>query len=172
MKELREIVSLWQKYRSHACALATLVRARGSSYRRPGARMLITSNGEMAGALSAGCIEDEVAMHAQEVIASRKPLLIVFDTRRRFGCSGSIEIFIEVIDEQVMEKLRDVIVARRSCRLVTIFEESERPGTKIGQDAAFENGFAQTIEPPLQLIVIGDGADANALAAQAQLLGW
>src|SRR5204862_5150854 len=106
MKELREIISLWQKHLPRACALATLVRARGSSYRRPGARMLITSNGEMAGALSAGCIENEVAMHAQNVIALGKPTLIAFDTRRRFGCSGSIEIFIEPIDGRVMEKLR------------------------------------------------------------------
>ena len=112
MKELREIISLWQKHHPRACALATLVRARGSSYRRPGARMLITSDGDTAGALSAGCIEEEVAMHARDVIASGEPKLIAFDTRRRFGCSGSIEIFIELLDEQMMEQLRDVIAGR------------------------------------------------------------
>jgi xanthine dehydrogenase accessory factor len=57
MKELREIVALWEQERG-ACALATLVRVTGSSYRRPGARMLITPRGETAGGLSAGCIEE------------------------------------------------------------------------------------------------------------------
>src|SRR5207248_7966268 len=172
MKELREIISLWQKHRPRACALATLVRAHGSSYRRPGARMLITSNGETAGALSAGCIEAEVAIHAQDVIASGAPKLIAFDTRRRFGCSGSIEILIELLDEQVMEQVRDAIAGRRRCTLVTVFEDSDRLGSQILRDAAFESGFAQTIEPPLRLIVIGEGPDANALVAHAQLLGW
>jgi len=158
MKELREIISLWQKHRPRACALATLVRARGSSYRRPGARMLITSNGETAGALSAGCIEEEVAMHARDVIASGEPKLIAFDTRRRFGCSGSIEIFIQRTDDEFMSQLRDKLAARESCEIITEFESNA--------------AFVQTIQPPIQLLVIGDGADAHALTAQARLLGW
>jgi len=111
-------------------------------------------------------------MHARDVIASGEPKLIAFDTRRRFGCSGSIEIFIELLDEQMMEQLRDVIAGRRACTLVTLFEDSERLGSRISRDAAFENGFAQTIEPPLRLIVIGEGPDASALVAHAQLLDW
>ena len=71
-----------------------------------------------------------------------------------------------------MEQVRDAIAGRRSCTLVTVFEDSERLGSQILRDAAFESGFAQTIEPPLRLIVTGEGADANALVAQAQLLGW
>ena len=92
--------------------------------------MLITSDGDTAGALSAGCIEEEVAMHARDVVASGEPKLIAFDTRRRFGCSGSIEIFIELLDEQVMERLRDTIGGRRACTLVTVFEDSERLGSQ------------------------------------------
>src|SRR5206468_10534004 len=68
-----------------------------------------------------------------------------------FRSSGSIEIFIELLDEQMMEQLRDVIAGRRACTLVTLFEDSERLGSRISRDAAFKNGFAQTIEPPLRL---------------------
>jgi xanthine dehydrogenase accessory factor len=157
MKELREIVALWEQHRG-ACALATLVRTSGSSYRRPGARMLITSKGETAGALSAGCIEEEVALHAREVIASGESKLIAFDTRRRFGCNGSIEIFVQPATAEFISRLRDNIAARHSFELVTEFE----PG----------GVFVQTIEPAIRLIIFGDGADANALSAQAQLLGW
>ncbi len=134
--------------------------------------MLITSGGETAGALSAGCIEDDVAVHARAVIGSGEPKLIAFDTRRRFGCNGSIEIFIELVDEDVVERLRDIIVSRRTCTLVTIFEGGAQLGSYISPGPAFEDGFAQTIEPPLRLIVIGEGDDVNALAAHAHLLGW
>jgi xanthine dehydrogenase accessory factor len=157
VKELREIVALWEQHRG-ACALATLVRTSGSSYRRPGARMLITSTGETAGALSAGCIEEEVALHAREVIASGDTKLIAFDTRRRFGCNGSIEIFVQPANAELISRWRDNIAARQSFEIVTEFE----PG----------GVFVQTIEPAIRLIIFGDGADANALSAQAQLLGW
>ena len=158
MKVLREIIALWEKHRPGVSALATLVRTIGSSYRRPGARMLITSSGETAGALSAGCIEDEVALHAREVIVSGQPKLIAFDTRRRFGCHGSIEIFIQRVDDDFLSRLRDSLAARASCEVMIEFDS----------DAA----FVQTIQPPIRLLLIGDGADAHALTAQAQLLGW
>src|SRR5207253_1542008 len=99
--------------------------------------MLISIDGASSGSLSAGCIEEEVAMHARDVIAPSEPKVIAFDTRRRFGCSGSTEIFIELLDEQMMEQLRDVIAGRRACTLATVFEDSERLGSQISRDAAF-----------------------------------
>jgi xanthine dehydrogenase accessory factor len=158
LNELRQIISLWKKHRPGACALATLVRTTGSSYRRAGARMLITSSGETAGALSAGCIEDEVVLHAREVIASGQSKLIAFDTRRRFGCNGSIDIFIQRTDDKFMSHLRDKLAARESFEIVTEFDSAA--------------ALVQTIQPPIRLLVIGDSADARALTAQAQLLGW
>ncbi len=99
MKELAEILRLSQEKRGQSFALATLVRATGSSYRRPGARMLIAGDGTLAGSLSAGCLEEEVALAAREVLQSGAAKLLSFDTRRRFGCHGSIEIFLECVEE-------------------------------------------------------------------------
>jgi xanthine dehydrogenase accessory factor len=152
VKELREIVALWEKDRG-ACAIATLVRVTGSSYRRPGTRMLITSLGKTAGALSAGCIEEEVALQAREVIASGERKVIVFDTRRRFGCNGSIEILIERVDADFIISLRENISRREPFEMVA-------------------GDFVQTIEPAIRLVILGDAADATALAAHAHLLGW
>jgi Xanthine and CO dehydrogenases maturation factor, XdhC/CoxF family len=171
MKELRDIISLWEKHRG-PCALATLVRATGSSYRRPGARLLITSTGHTAGALSAGCIEDDVTTYARDVIASGETKLVSFDTRRRFGCSGSIEIFIERLNGQVMNELCGRIRARESCDLVTVYERAERRGTSVGSVDAPDGAFVHRIQPVLRLIIIGDGADAHALGRHARLLGW
>ncbi len=115
--------------------------------------MLITRSGETAGALSAGCIEEEVALQGREVSATGEPKLLAFDTRRRFGCNGSIEVFVERVDEEFMGWLRDKITSREQFEITA-------------------ESFVQTIEPALQLLIFGDGPDAEALSRQAQLLGW
>lgn len=175
MKELTDILRLVSTFADEPFAFATLVRVKGSSYRRPGARMAIFPDGKTAGSLSAGCIEDEVAEHAREVLRSGKPKLIAFDTRRRFGCNGSIEIFIERMNASSIRTLREQFVGRRSCTLQTVFESSEdefATRVVIGNAQEIDGGFVQTVEPAIRLLVIGDGPDANALAAQATLLGW
>ncbi|HEX7069380.1 MAG TPA: XdhC family protein, partial [Rhodothermales bacterium] len=48
--------------------LATLYRADGSSYRRPGACMVVAADGSRAGAISGGCLEAEVAEHALRAV--------------------------------------------------------------------------------------------------------
>ena len=78
VKEITDILKAFEGRRGEPLALATLVRARGSSYRRPGARMLITADGRTVGALSGGCLEEEVAVRAREVFATGQPLLLQF----------------------------------------------------------------------------------------------
>src|SRR5436190_364793 len=94
MKDIYDILREWKKRRGEKCqsgsalALATLVCIKGSSYRRPGARMLICTDGNSVGSLSAGCLEEEVASRARQVLLSGEPALVSFDTRKRFGCAG------------------------------------------------------------------------------------
>ena len=175
MKELRDIVRLFELHRGQPLALATLVRARGSSYRRPGARMLICGDGATAGSLSAGCLEEEVAQRAGEVMRDGTPALMSFDTRRRFGCNGSIEVFVECLATDFLPELERFFSARRSCRVATVF--TGRPcelGTRIvPPDASIAAGaFVQNIEPPIRLLVYGEGPDSGPLRAFAHLLGW
>jgi len=135
MKELREIIRFWEKRKDQPLALSTLVRARGSSYRRPGARMLISRDGASAGSLSAGCIEEEVIASARDVIRDGKPQLVSFDTRRRFGCSGCIEIFVEPVVNDLLRELRVTLAARQSFQITTVFEDSDVLGSRIGGGA-------------------------------------
>jgi xanthine/CO dehydrogenase XdhC/CoxF family maturation factor len=172
MREIADIIRFWETRRDEPLALATLVRAHGSSYRRPGARMLISAGGAAAGSLSAGCIEDEVIACAREVLRRCEPKLLSFDTRRRFGCSGSIEILVEHAPAEVLRELRDSLRARKSCELTTVFENSETLGTEIASTFTESTAFVQKIEPALRLIIIGEGPDAVALRAHAALLGW
>lgn len=175
MKELVDIVRLWERERGKPLALATLVTARGSSYRRPGARMLICPDGSTVGSLSGGCLEEEVAERAREVVRSGKPALMEFDTRRRFGCNGSIEIFVEAVRDDFLADLAAAWRERHSCRALTVFAGADHEsGSRIlapGEEAP-NGAFLQKIEPPIQLIIFGDGPDSRPFRSVAELLGW
>lgn len=172
MNEFSEIIRFWEQRNDQPLALATLVRVRGSSYRRTGARMLISNDGASAGSLSAGCIEEEVIASAREVMRTRKPQLMNFDTRRRFGCNGSIEVFVECARRDLLIALREKLSARRRCEVVTVFENSEALGTHISHGYVEPGAFIQTVESPLRVIIVGAGPGAIALRAHATLLGW
>jgi len=83
--------------------LATVVATAGSTYRKPGARMLIRSTGGHVGLLSGGCLEQDLAHHAQRVRGSREPVLVTYDQRREddaifgigSGCAGLMRILLE-----------------------------------------------------------------------------
>ncbi|HVF71628.1 MAG TPA: XdhC family protein [Chthoniobacterales bacterium] len=175
MKEIRDIIRLFETRRDQPMALATLVRARGSSYRRPGARMLICEDRCAAGSLSGGCLEEEVKDRAVLVMRDAKPELVSFDTRRRFGCNGGIDVVIEPVRRDFLEDLAANFRARRLCRVATVFGggANERGTRMVGQD--FQSGtgaFIQEIEPAIRLLIFGDGPDSTALRGFAEILGW
>ena len=63
--------------------MATVVALDGSSYRRPGVRMLIVENGTFIGAVSGGCVEKEVFRQAEEVFRTGIPKMMTYDGRYR-----------------------------------------------------------------------------------------
>jgi len=84
-------------------ALATVVKVYGSAPRPLGAKMAISSAGEMAGSVSGGCVEGAVAQAAIEVLRQNAPRLVAYgisdDLAASAGlaCGGNIEVFIEPI---------------------------------------------------------------------------
>src|ERR1051325_115679 len=163
MREIVDLISLWQRYRGQQMALATLVRTQGSSYRRPGARMLICSDRTTAGSLSGGCLEELVVQRALEVLASGRPFLMHFDTRLRFGCNGTIEVFVEVVREGFIAQICEHFRERRSCRVRTIFSgQEDKLGSSIltAEGEAPPEAFIQDLQPPIQLLIFGDGPDS------------
>ena len=107
MKELQDIVLAFEAAQKlqQKTALATVVLVEGSSYRRAGARMLITDNGQLTGAISGGCLEGDALRKARMVILQQKPMLVTYDTSDeddaklgvQLGCNGIIHILIEPI---------------------------------------------------------------------------
>lgn len=80
MTEAQLIVSAFRNLKpGERAALATIVSVEGSSYRRSGARMLITDKGETTGVLSAGSFERDVCERARKVMSTGRPALVKFD---------------------------------------------------------------------------------------------
>lgn len=143
MNELRAIVRALAAFRGEGAeppVLATLVRLRGSSYRRPGARMLVRPDGNWAGFLSGGCLEADVAERARRVAADGTPRRVTYDTRAgeddlwglAMGCNGVVEILLEPLPADddpghpahLLARLR----ARERGALVTVAAPDDAPG--------------------------------------------
>ena len=89
--------------RDGSSVLATVVATAGSTYRKPGARMLIMADGSFFGLLSGGCLEADLNIHAREVQGSGKPRAVEYDMRGPddilfgigAGCEGAMRILLE-----------------------------------------------------------------------------
>src|SRR5213596_1250047 len=89
--------------RGEKMALATIVAVRESTYRRPGARLLVPETGELIGNISGGCLENDVADVARVVMEEGQARLVSFDLTADdeavwgwgLGCNGAIDLFVE-----------------------------------------------------------------------------
>lgn len=108
MKEQQAILQAYARvdFQSRKAALATVVKVRGSSYRSPGARMLITDDGKWTGSISGGCLEGDALRKARLVMSEKRPIAITYDTREEsnqnlgigLGCNGVIDVLIEPVE--------------------------------------------------------------------------
>jgi xanthine dehydrogenase accessory factor len=111
VKEFKTIISEYKKvdFNLRKAALATVVRVRGSSYRSPGARMLITDDGRWVGSISGGCLEGDALRKARQVMTDGNPITVTYDTNEEsnqnlginLGCNGMIDVLIEPANDSV-----------------------------------------------------------------------
>ena len=139
---LQAIESLTAK--GERMALATIVAVRGSTYRRPGARLLVPEDGAPIGNISGGCLEGDVADMARVVMNEGTARLAGWDLTADddavwglgLGCNGAIEVFIEPADQaaQVAHALRAALEEERPISVVTVLESEDEaiaPGSRI-----------------------------------------
>jgi xanthine/CO dehydrogenase XdhC/CoxF family maturation factor len=146
MKEIIDIIDAYTiaSIQGKKTALATVVMVEGSAYRKAGARMLITEDGQLTGAISGGCLEGDALRKARMVILQQEALLVTYDTMddddAKFGvglgCNGIIHILIEPINDSSknpIDLLKTIVATRGYSVLVTMFSiedrKSPQPGT-------------------------------------------
>jgi xanthine/CO dehydrogenase XdhC/CoxF family maturation factor len=120
--------------RGEKMALATVVGVRGSTYRRPGARLLVRDGGELIGNISGGCIDGDVQELAREIMGGGKARLVDFDLTADdeavwgwgLGCNGAMELFVEPAEKafEVAGDLRRALEEEREVSVVTVIESS------------------------------------------------
>lgn len=148
MKELGDILRLWERAKSagEEAVLATVVKTHGSSYRNPGARLLITASGLRAGAVSGGCLEDDLAKKAFWLTENGRAVQR-YDTTADgeintsgygLGCNGTIYVLLERIRQEnaaVLELIGNVLDERR-CAAIAHSTDAEHAGERLMIDTS------------------------------------
>lgn len=91
--------------RPTACGLATVTAVEGSSYRRPGARLILAADGTRIGSISGGCLEEDLLIHLRQVMTTGQTKTLVYDTTAEndlvwgvgLGCHGKVHVLLEAV---------------------------------------------------------------------------
>ncbi len=189
MNELDAVVTAWAEaeQRGESAILATVVDVKGSAYRRPGARMLMTEKGHRVGSISGVCLEGDVIKKAWWWTESGEPIVRTFDTTSGdeavwefgLGCNGVVRVLLERVGGASSAKLKSFLGACREERATGVVatviaapsQSSLRPGDRMFAFPSVEV-FIEVIAPPLPLLVFGAGHDAIPVVQMAKHLGW
>lgn len=172
MHEREAIYQLWKQ--NEKSVLATVVEVQGSAYRRPGARMLLTLNGQSAGVINGGCLDADLHARTQNVLETGLAQLAVYDTTSPqdiifglgLGCRGVVKILLEPATQ--LDWLGQDTT-------VEVVYEGEELGTRAITDrekSGAQKSLVEKLEVPQKLIICGAGADVAPLQKIAANVGW
>jgi xanthine dehydrogenase accessory factor len=160
VQELLATLRRWVE-RGDDVALATVVATRQSAPRPVGSVLGVTADGELAGSVSAGCVENEVYAEAREVLAggaARERTYGITDEQAigvGLPCGGEIDVFVARADPELLRRA---------------VEELER-GRVVSVEPAGDR-LELSSRPAPRLVVIGAVDTAEALCRTARDLGW
>jgi xanthine/CO dehydrogenase XdhC/CoxF family maturation factor len=180
MKALQQIVRRVAANPTQPWALATLVQTQGSTYRKPGARMLVDLAGQTLGVLSGGCLEEEIGRCGKTVIENGSPALLSFDTKRLYGCDGQLKILVERIPEagehgNLITRIGRLLEDRQVCRVRTVFDGAVMGSDLLASDALVPEQpgiLIDTVPFPVRLLLFGTGPEIEPIAELSETLGW
>ncbi len=190
--EFKKIVEgfISNKKQGNKSVLATVVALDGSSYRRPGVRMLLSDNGKLTGAVSGGCVEKEVMFQAASVFTTGKAKMMTYDGRFRLGCEGILYILLEPfeLNKTDLNTVQAAFSERTSFTVSSQYIKEYGELTNLGSYLEIGGAlihfqphiefnseielFQQTMQPIYKLVIIGGEHDTVKLAHLAAGLGW
>ncbi|MGH9899945.1 MAG: XdhC family protein [Pyrinomonadaceae bacterium] len=174
MKELQNIIEAFAKVQREAATavLATVVKVSGSTYRRAGARMFITQDGQTIGTVSGGCLERDVFKHAAEVLQTNEPRLVTYDSTSDddivwgfgLGCNGAVDVLIEPLSgecaQSQLDFLSDCMRLREEGVIATVFAVEGDTGVKIGSRLMMRSG-----QQPVTCDIVDDDPGSDFISA-------
>ena len=180
MGEAFEAVRRWRDG-GQAVALATVVATRRSAPRPLGSKLAISESGELAGSVSGGCVESDVAVNALEVLETGEPKLLSYGIPDEdawevgLPCGGEIDVF--------LERFEGALPDPETPQIVFTVVDGDRAGERwVSQDGEVtrtqllerngEQVFAEVLGPPPRLLVFGAVDLAEELCRAAKGLGW
>ena len=180
--------------------LATVVHVEGSTYARAGCRLLCASGEPIAGYISGGCLERDLARRSQLI---HEPTVVTYDTRPggeaeefNLGCDGVIHLLVEplVSTHDALAPLRSVVQQRVTVDGAIVFRGPEVGGRleidphldepwqrearamlETGNGVVVEGDraiFVERLTPMARLVVLGAGHDAGPLVSVALAAGF
>jgi len=163
-------------------AVATVVATRRSAPRPVGSKLVVSETGQLAGSVSGGCVENDVVLAAQEVLAGGPPRLLTYGItdEMAFGvglpCGGEIDVFVEELTEAEQPDVTLTVVAGEGVGERLDDPELADAARRRGRSHVLELGdrtvLADVSAPPPRLFVYGAVDTAEALCRAAKLLGW
>lgn len=122
-------------------ALATVVKVRGSSYRSPGARMLIVEDGHWYGSISGGCLEGDALRKARQVMQKGEAMTVTYDTQEdseqklaiNLGCNGIIDVLMEPISSEnnPLEFFAQIATEKQTIAVATVYQSEKFNGQRL-----------------------------------------
>lgn len=191
--EFKDIVAsyLQAKEKGIKAVLATVVDLDGSSYRKPGVRMLVLDNNEMVGAVSGGCVEKDILRKANSVFQDGKSKMMIYDGRFRLGCEGILYILLELFNPSstFVTSFSECLKQRDDFDFYSHYRKEEGVFDGIGSWVEFGGLkhfisqapqdhynthalFSQTMRPCFKLMIFGAEHDAVKLCQLAAFNGW
>jgi len=146
LKEIENIIQRYEKidFSKEKTALGTLVKVEGSAYRRIGARMYVSDNGNWVGGISGGCLEGDALKRAKIAILKNESSIVVYDTTEDdphqigvgLGCNGRIEVLFTPIDaadeNNQIEFLKRITTRREATILLQVLSVKNADSQLLG----------------------------------------
>jgi xanthine dehydrogenase accessory factor len=188
---LGPLLPLFERERAagRAMALGVLVHTAGSTYRKPGAMLLIAEGGEYAGLISGGCLEGDLAERARAVIATGRASLVIYDLRNSddlvwglgLGCEGAMHILLLRVgpreEWQPLAQLAAALAAHAPTA-IGVLTESREEGLQVGTlilprtPMAPPGAAVRTVPPEAVDLLAPPTLAALAAAPLAGSVGW